>query len=65
MAEAAPQLAWVPASSRPRTTWSRTQELERGACRFVLAPADTLKPEFASAVRRVDVEGPSVQAFAS
>ena len=39
-------------------------EVQAEACRCVLALADTLKPEYASALKRVDVEGLSVQAFA-
>lgn len=39
-------------------------EAQAEACRCVLALANTLKPEYASALKRVDVEGASVQAFA-
>ncbi len=40
-------------------------ELEAEACRCVLGLAETLKPEYAAALQRVDVEGISVQAFAA
>lgn len=40
-------------------------ELEREACRCVLGLAETLKPEYAAALRRVDVEGAAVQDYAA
>lgn len=40
------------------------QELREEACRCVLRLADTLKPEYAEALRRVEVDGLSVKAFA-
>ena len=39
-------------------------EARAEACRCILSVADTLKPEYSMALRRVDVEGASVQAFA-
>jgi len=40
-------------------------QLEAEACRCVLGLAETLKPEYAAALQRVDVDGISVQAFAA
>ena len=40
------------------------QELEAEVCACVTALVETLKPEYAAAVRRVDLEGVSVAAFA-
>ena len=40
------------------------QELEAAVCACVTALVETLKPEYRAAVRRVDLEGTSVAAFA-
>ncbi len=40
-------------------------ETANAICRCILGLADTLKPEYAAALRRVEVEGLSVQAFAA
>lgn len=40
-------------------------ELQEVACRCVLALADTLKPEYAAAIRRIDVDGLPVKDFAA
>jgi len=40
-------------------------ETTRAICACIQALADTLKPEYAQALRRVEVEGLSVQAFAA
>ena len=40
-------------------------ELMAEACRCVLSLADTLKPEYAEAIRRIDVEGLPVKDFAT
>src|SRR5687768_18534304 len=39
-------------------------DLMRTVCECVAALADTLKPEYASALRRVEVEGTSLRAYA-
>lgn len=39
-------------------------ELEQAVCKCVARLADTLKPEYAAALRRIEVDGISVQAFA-
>jgi RNA polymerase sigma-70 factor (ECF subfamily) len=39
-------------------------ELEAAACACVMTLLDTLKPEYAGAIRRVDLEGASVKGFA-
>lgn len=41
------------------------EETNAVLCRCVLSLAETLKPEYAAALRRVEVEGASVQAFAA
>jgi RNA polymerase sigma factor (sigma-70 family) len=41
-----------------------SDETAQEICRCVLGLAETLKPEYAAALKRVDVEGQSVQAFA-
>jgi RNA polymerase sigma factor (sigma-70 family) len=38
-------------------------ELERLVCACVLSLVDTLKPEYAAAIRRVDLDGSSVRAY--
>jgi RNA polymerase sigma-70 factor (ECF subfamily) len=38
-------------------------ELEKVVCACVLSLLDTLKPEYAAAIRRVDLEGSSVRAY--
>jgi RNA polymerase sigma-70 factor (ECF subfamily) len=43
---------------------SPDQELETIACACILALLDTLKPEYAAALRRVDLDGLSVRGFA-
>jgi len=40
-------------------------ELRDVACRCVTALADTLKPEYADALRRIDIEGVPVQTYAN
>lgn len=40
------------------------EELERVACACVTAMVDTLKPEYGTAIRRVDLEGQTVRGFA-
>lgn len=40
------------------------EELDRAACACVTALVDTLKPEYGTALRRVDLEGQSVRGFA-
>jgi RNA polymerase sigma factor (sigma-70 family) len=40
------------------------QELEAVACACILALVDTLKPEYGTALRRVDLDGMSVRSFA-
>lgn len=40
-------------------------ETEQEICRCILGLADTLKPEYAAALRRVEVEGLTVQEFAA
>lgn len=39
-------------------------ELEAAACACVMGLLDTLKPEYGSAIRRVDLEGASVRSYA-
>src|SRR5215208_7840563 len=39
-------------------------ELEAAACACVMGLLDTLKPEYGSAIRRVDLEGASVRGYA-
>lgn len=41
-----------------------TEELHAEVCRCVLRLADTLKPEYAEALRKIEVEGQPVAAFA-
>ena len=41
------------------------QELEAVACACVMALVDTIKPEYGMALRRIDLDGLSVRAFAS
>jgi RNA polymerase sigma factor (sigma-70 family) len=43
---------------------SPDKELEAVACACVLSLVDTLKPEYAAAVRRVDLDGMSVRGYA-
>jgi len=50
-------------SGRPWET--RRPDLRNAVCRCVSQLADTLKPEHAEALHRVEVEGLSVQAFAT
>lgn len=40
-------------------------ELDAEVCRCVLSLAETLKPEYAEALRRIDVEGSAVKDFAA
>lgn len=40
-------------------------EIEATICRCIARLADTLKPEYAHAIRRVDLEGSSVESFAA
>jgi RNA polymerase sigma factor (sigma-70 family) len=40
-------------------------ETKDEVCKCVLALAETLKPEYAEAIRRIDVEGAAVKAFAA
>ena len=40
-------------------------ELDRAICACVASLAETLKPEYAAALRRIDVEGTSVKDFAA
>jgi RNA polymerase sigma-70 factor (ECF subfamily) len=47
------------ASEQPAEEWNHV------ACRCVLDLADTLKPEYAEALRRVEIEGESVKDYAS
>lgn len=50
----------------PETTSTGDEtELEIEACRCVLGLANTLKPEYARALQRVDVEGVAVQDYAA
>jgi RNA polymerase sigma factor (sigma-70 family) len=46
------------------TTEEPNETVHAEACRCVLRLADTLKPEYADALRRVEVEGASVKSFA-
>jgi len=41
-----------------------SEETAAAVCRCVLALAETLKPEYAEAIRRIDVEGSAVKDFA-
>lgn len=41
------------------------EELTRSICQCVARLSDTLKPEYAAALRRIEVDGVSVQAFAA
>jgi len=40
------------------------EELQREACKCVAQLADTLKPEYATALRRIEVDGVSVKSYA-
>ncbi|MCK6551471.1 sigma-70 family RNA polymerase sigma factor [Myxococcota bacterium] len=44
---------------------SLTAEVEDAACRCITRLADTLKPDYAAALRRIDVDGVSVKDFAA
>jgi RNA polymerase sigma-70 factor (ECF subfamily) len=46
------------------STWP-DPELEAAACACITALVDTLKPEYSTALRRVDVDGVSVRSFAT
>jgi RNA polymerase sigma factor (sigma-70 family) len=55
-------LAADPVASAPA---ERDQELVDTICACVDSLVDTLKPEYAAAIRRVDLDGETVQAFAA
>lgn len=56
-------LSALAAEGEPETD-APDEELEAMACACVLSLVDTLKPEYGTAIRRVDLEGASVRSFA-
>jgi len=53
-----------PLSAEPSAAPGFDEELERAACECVLVALDGLKPEYADILRRVDVDGASVEIVA-
>jgi RNA polymerase sigma factor (sigma-70 family) len=52
------------AGLRPRNEAAVDEDLMRTVCACVASLAETLKPEYASALRRVEVDGASLRAYA-